>query len=186
MWKLFAFIFFGLTLSPGVLVLLVVAITRRLDDLDGGAVCAVLWLWSWSPWFVRVSGQGMSERSGRNAGRAGCAWRAATTFARPGHVVPNADLSRRHRLLRDHRLQWNGPAARLPEVSDARARAARCTRGLRCAQDDTERGRRCNACKAACSVGSFHFFRPSGAFRCAAFTNPTADAVGYGLPPLRG
>jgi hypothetical protein len=44
MWKLSAFIFFGLTLSPGVLVLLVVAITRRPDDLDGGTVCAVLWL----------------------------------------------------------------------------------------------------------------------------------------------
>ena len=44
MWKLFAVIFFTLTLAPGVLVLLAIAITGRLDDLDGGGLFAVLWL----------------------------------------------------------------------------------------------------------------------------------------------
>ena len=44
MWKLFAVIFFTLTLAPGVLVLLGMAVTGRFDHLDGGSLFAVLWL----------------------------------------------------------------------------------------------------------------------------------------------
>ena len=58
MWKPFAAIFFALTLAPGVLVLLGVALTGRLGGLDAGSLFAVLWL------LVVVTAVGSGVRAG--------------------------------------------------------------------------------------------------------------------------